>query len=168
MRSTVVDAVRPSIDQYPRRTAVELVAAVNGIFEEALDVREGAKALHSTEDNRSRRVGATTTGARGQRPKLEAYGGPLTEETAFSGAPLSRVGHLNDCFLASDDDVGTYQLPGEKAYAVADSAFAPVGGETCGSNPPRSQCGSALAQERVGVLVERCDVEPGQCPLVLR
>ncbi|AUX39215.1 uncharacterized protein SOCE26_005980 [Sorangium cellulosum] len=84
--------------------------------------------------------------ARRPSHKLEAYGGPLTEATAFSGAPLSRVGHLNDCFLASDDDVGTYQLPGEKEYAIADSAFAPVGGETCGPNPPRSQCGSALAE----------------------
>ncbi|KYF91488.1 hypothetical protein BE17_48540, partial [Sorangium cellulosum] len=84
--------------------------------------------------------------ARRPSHKLEAYGGPLTEETAFSGAPLSRVGHLNDCFLASDDDVGTYQLPGEKAYAAADSAFTPVGGETCGRNPPRSQCASALSE----------------------
>ncbi|MGK3975956.1 DUF4832 domain-containing protein [Sorangium sp. So ce118] len=84
--------------------------------------------------------------ARRPSHKLEAYGGPLTEETAFSGAPLSRVGHLNDCFLASDDDVGTYQLPGEKAYAAADSAFAPVGGETCGRNPPRSQCATALSE----------------------
>ncbi|WP_437957891.1 DUF4832 domain-containing protein [Sorangium sp. So ce119] len=84
--------------------------------------------------------------ARRPSHKLAAYGGPLTEETAFSGAPLSRVGHLNDCFLASDDDVGTYQLPGEKAYAAADSAFVPVGGETCGRNPPRSQCASALAE----------------------
>ncbi|WP_437677363.1 DUF4832 domain-containing protein [Sorangium sp. So ce131] len=84
--------------------------------------------------------------ARRPSHKLEAYGGPLTEATAFSGTPLSRVGHLNDCFLASDDDVGTYQLPGEKEYAVADSAFAPVGGETCAPNPPRSQCGSALAE----------------------
>ncbi|WP_437334873.1 DUF4832 domain-containing protein [Sorangium sp. So ce394] len=82
--------------------------------------------------------------ARRPSHKLEAYGGPLTEETAFSGAPLSRVGHLNDCFLASADDVGTYQLPGEKDYAIADSAFTPVGGETCAPNPPRSQCRSAL------------------------
>lgn len=84
--------------------------------------------------------------ARRPSHKEEAYGGPLTEATAFSGAPLSRVGHLNDCFLASDDDVGTYQLPGEKAYAAADSAFVPVGGETCGPHPPRSQCASALAE----------------------
>ncbi|MGK3986529.1 DUF4832 domain-containing protein [Sorangium sp. So ce136] len=84
--------------------------------------------------------------ARRPSHKQEAYGGPLTEATAFSGAPLSRVGHHNDCFLASDDDEGTYQLPGEKEYAIEDSAFVPVGGETCALNPPRSQCASALAE----------------------
>ncbi|WP_437842446.1 DUF4832 domain-containing protein [Sorangium sp. So ce1153] len=84
--------------------------------------------------------------ARRPSHKQEAYGGPLTEATAFSGAPLSRVGHHDDCFLASDDDEGTYQLPGEKEYAVEDSAFVPVGGETCAVNPPRSQCASALAE----------------------
>jgi hypothetical protein len=78
--------------------------------------------------------------------KKDAYGGPLTAATAFSGTPLSRVGHLNDCFLASADDVGTYQLPGEEQYAVDDSGFVPVGGETCAVNPPRSACPSAMAE----------------------
>jgi len=78
--------------------------------------------------------------------KEEAYGGPLTADTAFDGSNMARVGHLNDCFLASDDDFGTYQEPGEKDYAIADSAFVPVGGETCAVNPPRSECPSALAE----------------------
>lgn len=78
--------------------------------------------------------------------KQEAYGGPLTADTAHDGSALARVGHVNDCFLASDDDFGTYQEPGEKDYAVADSAFVPVGGETCAVNPPRSECPSALAE----------------------
>jgi hypothetical protein len=78
--------------------------------------------------------------------KKDAYGGPLTEATAFSGQPLSRVGHLDDCFLASADDEGTYVLPGEQDYAVADSAFVPVGGETCAVNPPRSACPSTLTE----------------------
>jgi hypothetical protein len=56
------------------------------------------------------------------------------------------VGHLNDCFLASADDEGTYVLPGEQDYAAADSAFVPVGGETCAVNPPRSACPSALTE----------------------
>jgi hypothetical protein len=78
--------------------------------------------------------------------KEEAYGGPLDSTTAHDGNPLSRIGHVNDCFLASDDDYGTYQLPGEKDYAIADSLYVPVGGETCAVNPPRSECASALAE----------------------
>jgi hypothetical protein len=76
--------------------------------------------------------------------KADAYGGPLTLETAHDGGALARVGHINDCFLASDSDFGTYQEPGEKDYAIADSAFVPVGGETCAVNPPRSECPAAL------------------------
>jgi len=78
--------------------------------------------------------------------KRDAYGGPLTAATAFSGAPLSRVGHLNDCFLASANDMGTYQVAGEEQFAVDDSAFVPVGGETCAVNPPRSECASAMRE----------------------
>jgi len=78
--------------------------------------------------------------------KMDAYGGPLTADTAYDGSALARVGHINDCFLASDDDEGTYQLPGEKEYASADSAYVPVGGETCAVNPPRSECPAALAE----------------------
>jgi hypothetical protein len=78
--------------------------------------------------------------------KKDAYGGPLTAATAFSGMPLSRVGHLNDCFLASADDMGTYQVAGEEQFAVDDSAFVPVGGETCAVNPPRSECASAMRE----------------------
>jgi hypothetical protein len=84
--------------------------------------------------------------ARRPSHKLAAYGGPLDEASAFQGDALSRVGHLNDCFVASDDDVGTYQEPGEKAYAVEDSAFTAVGGETCAVNPPRSDCASAESE----------------------
>jgi hypothetical protein len=85
-----------------------------------------------------------TIGVRRPSFKQESYAGPLTPELAHDGSPLSRIGHVNDCFLASDDDYGTYQLPGEKDYAIADSAFVSVGGETCAVNPPRSECPSAL------------------------
>src|SRR4029453_10691495 len=78
--------------------------------------------------------------------KRDAYGGPLTTPTAFASTPLARIGHLNDCFLASASDEGTYQVAGEEPYAVADSAFVPVGGETCAVNPPRSACPSALTE----------------------
>jgi hypothetical protein len=78
--------------------------------------------------------------------KEEAYGGPLTAATARSGSALSRIGHLNDCFVSSDNDVGTYQAPGEREYAAADSAFVPVGGETCAVYPARSACEPAMAE----------------------
>jgi hypothetical protein len=84
-----------------------------------------------------------------RRPSFKSLafpGGPLTEATAFDGSALSRVGHLNDCFLASASDSGTYQGDDEKDYAAADSAFTAVDGETCATNPPRSECASALAE----------------------
>jgi hypothetical protein len=85
-----------------------------------------------------------TIGVRRPSFKEESYGGPLTAELAHDGSALARIGHVNDCFLASDSDYGTYQLPGEKDYVIADSSFVPVGGETCAVNPPRSECPSAL------------------------
>ena len=84
--------------------------------------------------------------ARRPSHKQAAYGGPLDAQTAFTGTPLARIGHLNDCFLASATDMGTYQLEGEKEYASSDSAFTAVGGETCAVNPPRSECASALSE----------------------
>jgi hypothetical protein len=78
--------------------------------------------------------------------KQEAFGGPLTAATAFTGEPLARVGHVNDCFLDGPDDNGTYQLPGEADYVAADSAFVPVGGETCALAGERTACPSALAE----------------------
>jgi hypothetical protein len=75
-------------------------------------------------------------------------GGPLTEATAFTGDDAARVGQHNDCFLASDDDEGTYPDPIEdwKDYVAEEGRFTPVGGETCAANPPRSECASALLE----------------------
>lgn len=85
-----------------------------------------------------------TIGVRRPSFKNAAYGEALTEATAHDDSARARIGHINDCFLASDDDEGTYQEPGEKDYAITDSLWVPVGGETCGVNPPRSECPAAL------------------------
>ena len=72
--------------------------------------------------------------------------GALTPQQAFSGSDLSRVGHHNDCFLASDDDFGTFlsdPLSLDEDYLAADSRYVPVGGETCAVNPPKSLWPSA-------------------------
>lgn len=60
----------------------------------------------------------------------------ITSANAFDESNLSRVGHLNDCFLASSSDFGTYVTPGwsradELTYIGGESRFSPHGGETC-------------------------------------
>jgi hypothetical protein len=80
--------------------------------------------------------------------KAESWAGPMTAEDAFSGSPAGRIGHHNDCFLASDSDKGTYADPIEtwKDYVAHDGRYVPVVAETCRLNPPRSECQSALAE----------------------
>jgi cysteine-rich repeat protein len=75
-------------------------------------------------------------------------GGPLSAAAAFDGSEKARTGHHNDCFLASDDDVGTYAAPVAtwKAYVAEEGRYVPVGGETCGVHAPRTDCPSALAE----------------------
>jgi hypothetical protein len=79
------------------------------------------------------------------RFKREIFGGTetsadaiLTRDRAFDGSKLARVGHLNDCFLSSPNDVGTYAnldagwpLERELKYIGTESPFVPYGGETC-------------------------------------
>ncbi len=62
----------------------------------------------------------------------------LTQARAFDGSRNSRVGHLNDCYLSGDDDVGTYKdiangwpRSRETSFIGAESQFTPMGGETC-------------------------------------
>jgi Domain of unknown function (DUF4832)/Domain of unknown function (DUF4874) len=58
---------------------------------------------------------------------------PLSSTEAFTGTARARLGHHNDCFLASSTDYGTYASPVDtwKAYTSADTSFVPMGGETC-------------------------------------
>ena len=68
----------------------------------------------------------------------------LTNQAAYKGTSVSRIGHHNDCFLASDDDFGTYINADDKSYLAEETKYVPMGGETCAVNPPRSECASAL------------------------
>ena len=70
-------------------------------------------------------------------------------QDAFSGAAQARTGAINDCLLASPDDMGTYtnRMAAEKAYLHRDNLFVPQGGETCSVGPeaqPFIQCANAL------------------------
>ncbi|MFC1584059.1 DUF4832 domain-containing protein [Fibrobacterota bacterium] len=72
----------------------------------------------------------------------------LSEAEAFSGTPIARIGHLNDCFLSSDNDVGTYtnwNLQEELAYLEQESRYVTWGGETC-STHERNDCDNTLTE----------------------
>jgi hypothetical protein len=72
-------------------------------------------------------------------------GGALADTEAFSGSDRARVGHHNDCFLASDSDFGTYAAPVTdwQAFVAAETLHLPMGGETCAVSA-RSACNVAL------------------------
>jgi len=76
---------------------------------------------------------------------------PLSVKDAFSQTPKARTGALNDCFLASPDDSGTFttRMAEEKAFLHQDNLFVPQGGETCGAGPvaqPFINCQNALKE----------------------
>lgn len=71
----------------------------------------------------------------------------LPVENAFSGQTAARIGHHNDCFLASSSDFGTYiKLEDEKKYLEEETRFLVMGGETCNVSRPRSECPTALEE----------------------
>ncbi|MBI5503146.1 MAG: DUF4832 domain-containing protein [Deltaproteobacteria bacterium] len=81
--------------------------------------------------------------------KRDGYGGPLAEGDAWDGSYAARVGHHNDCFLASDTDYGTYpsdEIDLWKGFVAQETLYVPMQGETCHVNPPRSDCPTALAE----------------------
>lgn len=82
------------------------------------------------------------------KQEIFATKNPVEKSIAFTSEKRARVGHHNDCFLASDDDYGTYKNPTlEKRYINEESLFVPVGGETCPpSGIPMSDCIKATAE----------------------
>jgi len=97
--------------------------------------------------------------------KQRLLGGPtaplttaaLTQNQAFNGSTEARIGMHNDCFLASEDDFGTFADYGNddspvsmnnsailKTYAQDDSIYTLVGGETCSNTTfePQNDCAS--------------------------
>lgn len=81
--------------------------------------------------------------------KEDAFpGGPLTAAEAYANTPRARIGHHNDCFLASANDYGTYDAPVSEweSYVAGDGAFTAIGGETCKVYAPRTSCEAAVAE----------------------
>ncbi len=77
---------------------------------------------------------------------------PLQPEQAYTGLPQARLGFHNDCFLSSEDDVGTYNRDGrntrkeDEAYLAQSTQYTPAGGETCQVYPPLQTCDVAIAE----------------------
>ncbi len=83
---------------------------------------------------------------------IDNFPQPLSFAEAYTGSERSRVGHHNDCFLSSDNDVGTY-WPQERAeefktYLDQSTRFSPTGGETCQVSPEehRTDCPTAISE----------------------
>jgi hypothetical protein len=76
----------------------------------------------------------------------------MAKAQAHNGSATARIGHHNDCFLASSTDFGTFQDYGPpksksdtitlKPYVAKDSRFVAVGGETCSTYNPYDDCAS--------------------------
>lgn len=83
-------------------------------------------------------------------------GEPLTSGEAYGSSGKARIGHHNDCFLASPDDMGTYQtfdsspplsVTELKAYVAEETDHLPMGGETCSATSGhRFDCTTAVAE----------------------
>jgi hypothetical protein len=90
---------------------------------------------------------------------------PLSLTQAYTNTAVARVGHHNDCFLASEDDEGTYdddELTQEYAYLSQETKYVPMGGETCAVNAPRSLCPTAIDEmEKFHWSYVNLDYHPG-------
>jgi hypothetical protein len=87
--------------------------------------------------------------------KQQIFGGlAITSDNAFSTENVARIGHHNDCFISSNDDVGTYQpeqtdysssIEELKDYLRLDTKYSPMGGETCSAHK-RNSCSTTISE----------------------
>jgi hypothetical protein len=69
---------------------------------------------------------------------------PLPPAQAFTESSIARLGHHNDCFLASSTDMGTYSNTAtEYPYLEQETRFLPMGGETCAVYESKTSCAAA-------------------------
>lgn len=68
--------------------------------------------------------------------KMKIYGyslaDTLTAGEAHMASVKARIAGHNDCFLASENDTGTYHSSSEREYWKAETRYTIMGGETCG------------------------------------
>jgi hypothetical protein len=86
--------------------------------------------------------------------KMDIFGsrGNLSAAEAFGSDPRARVGFHNDCFLASDDDWGTYfknapeTVQAQKAWLARETRYVVMGGETCNLCARSADCKQAIGE----------------------
>ncbi len=79
--------------------------------------------------------------------------GIITKDIAYTDDIRAKLGHHNDCFLASETDMGTYSnddgpegIEFWREYVINDTKYSPVGGETCVDNDLYTNCENALKE----------------------
>ncbi|MEP7257476.1 MAG: DUF4832 domain-containing protein [Flavitalea sp.] len=89
----------------------------------------------------------------GEKKDIFGTANPVDSLIAYSSEARSRVGHHNDCFMASADDYGTYSnVQADKEYISKEGLFVPTGGETCPPDPPSSTPGCPQATSTMKLL----------------
>jgi hypothetical protein len=86
-------------------------------------------------------------------PMAPVSSAPMNDKTIVTNKTAARIGFHNDCFLASEDDYGTFNDYGNSShkrdtanrrmrnYFEADSRYVAVGGETCDdAYSPQNDC----------------------------
>ena len=75
---------------------------------------------------------------------------PIDATIAYTADKRARVGHHNDCFLAGDNDYGTYtNVVAEKNYISNEAFYVPTGGETCPPVGDYPSCAAAEAEMKL-------------------
>lgn len=73
----------------------------------------------------------------------------ISADIAFSEDIKAKIAHHNDCFLASETDMGTYpssSIEFWQNYIINDTKYAPVGGETCKDEVEFTTCNNARSE----------------------
>ncbi len=72
---------------------------------------------------------------------------PINIGQAYDGSFKSRIGHHNDCFVASSSDYGTYtNLQNDLAYLHETTKYTITGGETCDASNTYSDCANSVSR----------------------
>lgn len=81
----------------------------------------------------------------GYKQEIFDYTTAISTDVGYGTSDIARVGFHNDCFLASEDDYGTYNnVTIEKSYISKEALYVPTGGETCPpSGIPTASCATA-------------------------